>query len=78
MKNGYRRFAGPWAALAAVVLMVAGAYAQQAAPRLDYPQTKKVDHVDTYHGVAGARPLPLARGRQLGRDRRVGRGRRTR
>ena len=42
--------------------------------RLDYPQTRKVDHVDTYHGVAGARPVPLARGRQLGRDRRVGRG----
>ena len=51
MKNGYRRFVGPWAALAAVALMVAGAYAQQAAPRLGYPQAKKVDHVDTYHGV---------------------------
>ena len=52
MKNGFRRFVSPWAALAAVVLMVAGVYAQQAAPRLEYPQTRKVDHVDTYHGTA--------------------------
>ena len=78
MKTGFRRFVWPWAALAAVVLAGAGAFAQQAAPRLDYPQTRKVDHVDTYHGVRGARPVPLARGRQLGRDGAVGRGRRTR
>jgi prolyl oligopeptidase len=51
MKHGFRRFVWPWAALVAVVLAVAGAYAQQAAPKLDYPQTRKVDHVDTYHGV---------------------------
>jgi prolyl oligopeptidase len=52
MKNGFRRFILPWAALAAAVLMVAGVYAQQAAPRLDYPQTRKSDQVDTYHGTA--------------------------
>jgi len=51
MKHGFRRFVSPWAAAVAVASMVAGAYAQQAPPRLDYPQTKKVDHVDTYHGV---------------------------
>ena len=51
MKNGYRRVGWSWGVLAAAVLLVAGACAQQAAPRLDYPQTRKVDHVDTYHGA---------------------------
>jgi prolyl oligopeptidase len=51
MKNGYRRFVGPWAVAAAAAMVVATVYAQQAAPKLDYPQTRKADHVDTYHGV---------------------------
>jgi len=51
MKHGFRRFVSPWVAAAAAALVVATAYAQQAAPKLDYPQTRKVDHVDTYHGV---------------------------
>jgi prolyl oligopeptidase len=51
MKNGYRRFVWPWAVAAAAALVGAGACSQPAAPRLDYPQTRKVDHVDTYHGV---------------------------
>jgi prolyl oligopeptidase len=51
MKHGYRRFVSPWAVAAAAAMVVAAAYAQQASPTLDYPQTRKVDHVDTYHGV---------------------------
>jgi prolyl oligopeptidase len=51
MSIGFRRFVSPPAVAAAVVLLASAAYAQQAAPRLDYPQTRKVDHVDTYHGV---------------------------
>jgi len=53
MKSALRRFVIPSAAAAAAVLLLAGyACSRQAAPTLDYPQTKKVDHVDTYHGVA--------------------------
>ena len=51
MKKAFRRNVWPWAVVAMAMLLVAGAYAQQGA-RLDYPQTRKVDHVDTYHGIA--------------------------
>jgi prolyl oligopeptidase len=34
-----------------LVLVTAALAAQQAASPLDYPKTRKVDHVDTYHGV---------------------------
>jgi len=51
MKKALRRNVWPWAVVAMAMLLVAGAYAQQGA-RLDYPQTRKVDHVDTYHGIA--------------------------
>ena len=60
---------------AAVAVVAAAVFAVVSADeRLAYPKTRKVDHVDTYHGDAGGRPVPLARGRQLGRDRRVGGG----
>ena len=51
MKKALRRNVWPWAVVAMAMLLVAGAYAQQGA-RLDYPQTRRVDHVDTYHGIA--------------------------
>lgn len=51
MKKAFRRNVWPGAVVAMAMLLVAGAYAQQGA-RLDYPQTRKVDHVDTYHGIA--------------------------
>jgi len=51
MKKAFRRNVWPWAVVAMAMLLVAVAYAQQGA-RLDYPQTRKVDHVDTYHGIA--------------------------
>ncbi len=51
MKNGFRRYVSPWAVVAIIALAGAAAYAQQASARLDYPQTRKSDHVDTYHGV---------------------------
>ncbi|MFO7694979.1 MAG: prolyl oligopeptidase family serine peptidase [Vicinamibacterales bacterium] len=57
MKIGYRRFGWLCAALVAGVVLAGGACSRQAGPsRLDYPQTKKVDHVDTYHGVQVADP----------------------
>jgi hypothetical protein len=37
--------------VAAVVLLGASQAPQTASRPLDYPQTRKVDHVDTYHGV---------------------------
>ena len=43
-------------------------------PGLQYPTTKTVDHVDTYHGTSVADPVSLARRRHLGRDGGVGRG----
>ena len=54
MKHEFRRHARPWAVAAAAAL--AATCSQPAAPRLDYPQTKKVEHVDTYHGVQVADP----------------------
>jgi len=57
MKIGYCRFGWSCAALVAGVVLAGGACSRQAGPsRLDYPQTKKVDHVDTYHGVQVADP----------------------
>jgi len=57
MKIGYCRFGWSCAALVAGVVLAGGACSRQAGPsRLDYPQTKKVDHVDTYHGVRVADP----------------------
>jgi hypothetical protein len=43
-------------------------------PKIRYPETKQVEHYDTYHGIKVARSLPLAgrgcqeisRGRCLG------------
>ena len=52
MKSALRRFVIPSVAVAAAVLLLGVACSRQAAPKLNYPQTKKVDHVDTYHGVA--------------------------
>ena len=52
-------------------------YRVRRARRAAAPSTRrraKVDHVDTYHGVKVARPLPVARGRYVRGDRRVGRG----
>jgi prolyl oligopeptidase len=52
MTHRYRPFVWSCAAAAAAALLATVAIAQQAAPsRLDYPQTRKADHVDTYHGV---------------------------
>ena len=57
MKIGYCRFGRSCAALAAGVVLAGGACSRQAGPsRLDYPQAKKVDQVDTYHGVRVADP----------------------
>ncbi len=56
MKSVFRRIASPTAAAAALVALAGIACSRQAAPKLDYPQTKTVDHVDTYHGVAVADP----------------------
>ena len=57
MKTGDSRFGWSCAALAAGVVLAGGACSRQTGPsRLDYPQTKKVDHVDTYHGVRVADP----------------------
>ncbi len=52
MSKGFRRAARVWVAAGATALLGAVTAAQQSPARLDYPQTKKVDHVDTYHGVA--------------------------
>ena len=52
MKNAFRRFAGPWAVAAVAALVVAASCSKPAGPQLDYPQTRKSDHVDTYHGVS--------------------------
>ncbi len=40
------------AAFVAVTVLSATPASQSAAPTLNYPQTRKVDHVDTYHGVS--------------------------
>jgi prolyl oligopeptidase len=47
-----------WSSVAMAVVVVLGALpasqtvAQTGSARLDYPQTRKVDHVDTYHGTS--------------------------
>ncbi len=52
MRHGSRSFVWSCAAAAGITVLATAAVAQQAAPpRLDYPQTRKIDHVDTYHGV---------------------------
>ena len=48
------------------------------AQQLQYPATRKVDHVDTYHGTKVPDPVPLARGRHVRRRPPRGSRRRTR
>ena len=43
-------------AVLASATLATGAWAQNTRPTLQYPETRKVDHVDEYHGVAVADP----------------------
>jgi len=51
-----KRLSSPAAALAAALLLAASFCPPALAQKLQYPQTRKVDHKDTYHGVEVADP----------------------